>query len=152
MGEILAASPPLADDYGHILLSYALTTGRADNHIEHGPLRRGVYWGIGRLALADAAVCLPAVALLLQGLRDEDMPCRGVAAWALAGLARRRALPPDIRPALAGALSGLEDNAAVCEVLQGTEFLILNVADLAASLRATLNNLPCAAASSPARR
>jgi hypothetical protein len=41
MGEILAASPSLTEEYGHILLSYALITGRADNHIEHGTLRRG---------------------------------------------------------------------------------------------------------------
>ena len=89
MGEILAQSPRLAEDYGRILLSYARQTGKADNYIDHGPLRRGVYWGIGRFALTHEKMRPLAVTLLAQGLRDDDLPARGVAAWALGQVALR---------------------------------------------------------------
>lgn len=87
MGCILAQSPRLAGEYSHILISYIYDTGREDNFIDHAPLRRGVYWGIGHLAAANAAAAQPALPHLLKGLEDEDLSIRGMAAFAVAQLA-----------------------------------------------------------------
>jgi hypothetical protein len=44
MGEVLANSPDLANEFKSILFSYLDTGG---NHIEHEILQRGVIWGVG---------------------------------------------------------------------------------------------------------
>ena len=87
MACILAESPALAREYGRILLSYGHDTGREDNFVEHAPLRRGVYWGIGRLAAADASLAKPALPHLIAALGDGDAGVRLMAAFALWQLA-----------------------------------------------------------------
>ena len=87
MGCILAESAALAKEYGRILLSYGHDTGREDNFIEHAPLRRGVYWGIGRLAASNAAAAKPALPQLIKALGDKDAGVRTMAAFALGQLA-----------------------------------------------------------------
>ncbi len=94
-GEILACHPRLADEYHRILVSYVRETGKDDNYCDHAPLRRGVYWAIGRLA--QERPDLPgfvetATPALLAGLADCDLPARGTAAWALGVLATPAAL------------------------------------------------------------
>lgn len=121
MGEILAQSPRLAAEYGRILLSYARQTGKADNYIDHGPLRRGVYWGIGRFALAHVSARPLAVALLAEGLHDEDQPAGGVAAWALGQVAAQGKISGQEREAIAVSLQDMTAVSVECEVLQGEE-------------------------------
>lgn len=121
MGEILAQSPRLAAEYGRILLSYARQTGKADNYIEHGPLRRGVYWGIGRFALVSPPARPLAVALLAEGLHDEDRPAGGVAAWALGQVAAQEKISGQEWEAISVSLREMAGASAVCEVLQGEE-------------------------------
>ncbi len=84
MGEICARDPALAAEYGRIALSYLRDTGKADNYVEHGPLRRGAYWAAGRIAAACPPLREAAWPLLLRGLTDEDIPSRGIAAWGIA--------------------------------------------------------------------
>ncbi len=100
-GEILACHPRLADEYHRILVSYVRETGKDDNYCDHAPLRRGVYWAIGRLA--QERPCLPgfaetAVPALLAGLADCDLPARGTAAWSLGVLSAPEALPACCAP------------------------------------------------------
>lgn len=95
-GEILACHQGLAGEYHRILVSYARDTGMDDNYCDHPPLRRGVYWAIGRLAQAGfrpSAFTATAVPALLTGLADGDLPARGTAAWALGMLSAAEALP-----------------------------------------------------------
>jgi len=79
MGEIMACSPLLAEEYGFMLVSYLRPGG---NYIEHPMLQRGVLWGFGRLAherperVADGACLLPPY------LAAEDPALRGLAAYA----------------------------------------------------------------------
>lgn len=84
--EILARSPRLCKEFAHVLLSYIVDTGRDDNFCDHGVLRRSCYWAVGRLAQAHPEIEIRARSWLLRGLMDEDIPCRGMAAWALAQL------------------------------------------------------------------
>jgi hypothetical protein len=46
MGEIMAQNRALADEYGHILISYM----REECYLELLPLQRGLMWALGRLA------------------------------------------------------------------------------------------------------
>ena len=88
MACILANSPPLSREYSRIFFSYGYETGKEDNFIDHAPLRRGVYWGMGRIAQSDPATASAALLHLAAALGDEDRPIRGYAAWALAQLAK----------------------------------------------------------------
>lgn len=87
MGAILARSPELTKEYGRVFLSYGYETGKDDNFLDHAPLRRGVYWGIGRLAEASPEAALPALPHLVAALKDDDRFICAMAAWALDGLA-----------------------------------------------------------------
>ncbi len=99
MGEILARSPRLADDYHRIFLSYVQDLDTDCTFIDHAPLRRGAWWGIARLAEARPDLARLALPELRQALSDCDAEARGLACLALAR----------IRPELdAGLLSRLE--------------------------------------------
>ena len=87
MGCILAESKSLAREYSRVFLSYGYNTGREDNFVDHAPLRCGVYWGIGRLAMSLPELAAPALPHLVTALQDEDRQASGMAAWAFAQLA-----------------------------------------------------------------
>lgn len=87
-GEILAAQPVLAGEFHRVLASYIndrdCATG--DNFLELCPLRRGVYWALGRLAEASPRLVLPALSDLLLAFEGDDPQSRGLAAWAVGSL------------------------------------------------------------------
>ncbi len=87
-GEVLANQPALAAEFHKVLASYInerdCATG--DNYLELCPLRRGVYWGLGRLAHARPDLALVAFDDLALALTGDDPESRGLAAWALAPL------------------------------------------------------------------
>ena len=93
MGEVMANHSRLAEDYNRMLHSYIRETGDDDNFLDHPPLRRGVYWGIGRLAKERPDLMKNATRSLLLGLEDEDHHGRGIAAWALGILGAKEAAP-----------------------------------------------------------
>jgi hypothetical protein len=84
MGEITARHAGMADEYGHILLSYLAEDG---NYLEHEVLQRGALWGCGRLAHARPERVKPAAGRLFPFLASADPYHRGYAAWALRPLA-----------------------------------------------------------------
>ena len=86
MAEILASHRGLAEEYHRILISYVRDTDKDNNFCDHAPLRRSCFWAVGRLAQAWPDLARGAWEPLLAGLRDEDVPCRGAAAWALGQL------------------------------------------------------------------
>ena len=90
MGECLARSPRLADEYGCILISY-LHPGR--NLIEHPALQEGVLWGFGRLAHARPAMTADCGEILSPFLSCAEAAMRGLSAWASAPLADVRLMP-----------------------------------------------------------
>ena len=87
-GETLASQAALAREYHRVLASYInereCETG--DNYLEHCPLRRGVYWAVGRLAEAWPELARPALDDLCLALNGEDPESRGLAAWAVGSL------------------------------------------------------------------
>ena len=79
MGECLARSERLADEYGCILLSY-LHPER--NFIEHPALQEGMLWGVGRLAHARPARIADCAELFVPFLGSPQAALRGLSAWA----------------------------------------------------------------------
>jgi hypothetical protein len=139
MGEILGASPALAAEYSRIFLSYGYETGKDDNYLDHPPLRRGVFWGMGRLAGANPVLAQPALPHLAVALDDDDLPARIMAAWALRELvlaSPQGAIDPDaLRSAQKAALlarekalqTGVAD--AETEIFDGQAIVALRLGD-----------------------
>lgn len=88
MGSIVAQSPIIAEEYERITISYIIDTGKSSNYIDHGPLRMLSYWAIGHVARHRKEALWQALPWLVVGLeKDDHLPCRGMAAWAIAQLA-----------------------------------------------------------------
>ena len=77
MGEILARHKGLAQEYAHILVSYARLDG---NYLEHEMLQRGLLWGIGRVAQLRPDFLQNSVQHLIPYLRSKDSTVRALAA------------------------------------------------------------------------
>jgi hypothetical protein len=84
MGECMARSDRLAEEYGCILWSF-LHPER--NFIEHPALQEGVLWGVGRMAHARPAQPADCAQLLRPFLCSPEAALRGLAAWACGPLA-----------------------------------------------------------------
>jgi hypothetical protein len=80
MGEIMACHDGLAEEYAHILISYARKDG---TFLDYELLQRGVVWGLGRLGQEKPHLLGDAIPHLAAFLEAEDATVRGLAAWAL---------------------------------------------------------------------
>jgi HEAT repeat protein len=76
MGEILANHKGLAEEYAHVLLSYAREDG---NYLELPILQRGLLWGIKRLSQVRPHLIQDAAPYLSQYLQSEDNEVRSLA-------------------------------------------------------------------------
>jgi hypothetical protein len=86
MGEIMARSARLAEEYGCILISFIRPGG---NFLEHKDLQKGVLWAVGRLAHARPKLLTACVDLLHPYLESDHADLRGLAAWACGPLVDR---------------------------------------------------------------
>jgi hypothetical protein len=84
MGDTLASSKRLADEYGGILISYIRPDG---NYLEHEILQRGALWAVGRLAHSRADLLSGCARLLLPYMQSNDAALRGLSVWAAGPLA-----------------------------------------------------------------
>ncbi len=92
MGEIMAGSRRLAEEYGCILASYIQPGG---SYIEYDILQRGILWGLSRAAHAWPDLMTGIPPLLTPFLESSDPMLRGLAAHAV------EKLPKDpVRPML----------------------------------------------------
>ena len=80
MGEIMAASPKLAKEYAHVLVSYLREDG---NFLEHDMLQRGVLWALARLAGVRPQLLQNFGVYILPYLQSDDPALRGLAAKTL---------------------------------------------------------------------
>lgn len=84
LGETLARDGRLAGEFHRLLASYVRQEARGEgNYLEHVPLRRGVYWALGRLAQARPELVAGEADSLLAALADGDAANRALAAWTL---------------------------------------------------------------------
>jgi HEAT repeat protein len=119
LGAILARHEGLAEEYAHILLSYAREDG---NYLEHEVLQRGLLWGIGRLAEVRPRLLPDAGRHLVPYLKSSDAAARGLAARA-AGFLRIASARPSL-------LEMEADEAPVVTFMHG-KVVNIRVADLA---------------------
>jgi len=119
MGEIMARSSKLADEYASLLVSYIDKEG---NFLEHEILQRGVLWGLGRLAHARPGILEHATPFLFPYLQSEDAIHRGLAAWAAGALDTGLAKP---------SLQILVTDEAAIKIFLGNRLVERTVAQLA---------------------
>jgi HEAT repeat protein len=120
MGEILAAHGGLAQEYAHLLLSYAREDG---NYLEHEGLQRGLLWGIGRLAEKRPELVRGSAATLMPYLESQDGVIRGLSARLMGLLQVKNAQP---------ALRKLAKDGFSLVILVETHLNTVRVKDLAA--------------------
>ena len=123
--ECLAQNALLAKEYHRILESYIMDTKQEDNFCDNNILRRSCFWAVGRLAQERPELCLGARSWLVKGLEDEDMPCRGMAAWALTQLPQSLMDAPHLRR-----LAEL-GQTELCSLFDGDTVYEMTVSDLA---------------------
>jgi len=104
MAEAMLHHGRLADEYCHILVAFMREDGF---YLEYSPLQRGLMWGLARLAGKRSKLLLEKNAdeYLLPYLQEKDDTVRGLAAYALATLASKKAChglreAPDLPPSV----------------------------------------------------
>ncbi|MDP2848525.1 MAG: HEAT repeat domain-containing protein [Humidesulfovibrio sp.] len=123
LGESLARHRRLAGEFNRVLASYVRQEVRGEgNYLEHAALRRGVFWGLGRLAQSFPELVAGEVPALLAGLADEDGANRGLAAWVLGLLGAAQA---------ADGLAALADDASEVALFLDGELLRTTAGSLA---------------------
>ena len=122
MGETMANSKSLADEYAAILVSYIRPDG---NYLEHEDLQAGVLWGIGRLAHARPAHVTDAAPFLCAYMESDRSALRGLAAWAAS------ALPSDHTDAC---MKVLQDDTSVVKIYRGAGLEVFRICDLVTGL------------------
>ena len=122
MAEAMINSKLLANEYNRMLHSYVRETSDDDNYLDHPPLRRGVYWGLGRMAGKYPDLMAPSVRALSWGLVDEDGEGRGLAAWAIGFLGTAANIP---------ALKTMLDDDTQVELFDNRSVCCTSVAHLA---------------------
>lgn len=85
LGEIMARSPLLAEEFANILIAYV---SKCDMALCFAPLRSGAVWGLGRLCQARPQLMRErcAESPLLALTQEDDPLVRGLAVWALGWL------------------------------------------------------------------
>ena len=117
MGEIMARSKKLAEEFWCILISYAQPEG---NFLEHQTLQRGLLWGIGRLAHARPQLLKDTLECLHPFLEDSDPYLRGLASWAAGAFqnAHTQKLLSSLQSDTAELMIYLNQNFVLCTVAQ----------------------------------
>jgi hypothetical protein len=127
MGETLALSQRLANEYSAILLSYIRPDG---NYLEHEDLQPGALWGIGRLAYTRPEKATDAAPFLGEFMKSKRPLQRGLAAWTAGALpleATRRHLellrndPSEFRLYLEGRFYDLQIGQTARKALAGLD-------------------------------
>jgi hypothetical protein len=96
MGEILAGSEFLADEFLPILIAYLREDG---NYQENEIMQRGVLWGVGRTARVYPNKIIHYKQYLLPYLHSKDHGVRGLSAW-ITGLLEMTEAKPTLRKLL----------------------------------------------------
>ena len=138
MAEAMARNAALAQEYGHMLISYMREDGEEiwqdGNYLEHPLLQRGLLWGVARLSAACPDVLLergvgPDV---LPYLKLADASIRALACIAAGNLGLQAAKP---------ALSELANDTATVTLYAEGRCINTTVAEQAKNALEKLNNL-----------
>jgi hypothetical protein len=120
MGEAMARSGGLAEEYCRIVISYLQPGG---NFLEHEVLQQGVLWAMGRLAHARPELLQSATPLLRPFMQSGDTTLRGLAVWAAGPLAPKTLVP---------ILEKLQNDFSELEIFRQGRLRQFRIKDLAA--------------------
>ncbi|MGE4291666.1 MAG: DVU0298 family protein [Desulfovibrio sp.] len=130
MAEAMRCNARLAREYHSILASYIYCEEGCDgNFLDHPELRRGVFWGLGRLAGERPELVRKDARFLVAALREEDGSNRGLAAWTLGLLRTDEA--GEVREQAREALGALVDDAAEVRLFRNGDLEVWSVGELA---------------------
>jgi hypothetical protein len=142
LGETLARHGRLAGEFHRVLASYVREETRGEgNYLEHPGLRRGVYWGLGRLAMNFPRLLAAERGTLLAGLADEDRGNAALAARVLGILdpgEGPEAGAPEIRQAVAALADSLADDRTELALFEDGELKRATAGELARQALARL--------------
>ena len=121
MGDAMARSVRLADEYAHMLVSYIRPAG---NYLEHPELQKGLLWAMGRLAYQRPGHVQAAALDLLPFFESSDPEHRGLAVWTAGALTTASLLP---------AVKRLENDTALFTIYEDGDFHKSTVGESAVS-------------------
>ena len=122
LGEIMARSHRLAEEYNFLLISYINPEG---NYIEYDMLQRGVLWGLGRLAHVRPQLVQQAPPLLIPYLHSPDDIVRGLATWVAGAFENCQELHPLIE--------SLTSDNTVIKLFEDKKLIEISISRLAAA-------------------
>ena len=123
MGETMALSEALANEYAAILVSYIRPEG---NYLEHEDLQVGVLWGVGRLAHARPQHVADAAAYLNAYMESDRPTLRGLAAWAAIALPTARTY---------AGIQALQNDKADITIYRDGSIEVFRISNLVADVR-----------------
>ncbi len=123
MGESMARSASLADEFHRILISYAQEPISGDgNFLDHAPLRWGAYWGMARLAENRPELMQKSEDIFVECASEDDPLSRAVGLWGLISVGNVDSLPP--------VLAGINDQSRIT-LYRGGALCAYRVSELA---------------------
>lgn len=130
MGEAMARSERIAQEFHKILVSYIFCDEECDgNFLEHPELRRDVFWGLARLAEVRPGLVAHGERFLVAALAEDDPYNRAHAARVLGLIGARAARD---------AVAGLADDPAGVRTFRDGEIRDTTVGTLASEALAAL--------------
>ncbi len=137
MACAMALNEKLAQEYHTILASYIYSDKDCDgNYLDHPELRRGVYWGLGRLAKHRPKLVEHATRFLEQGCSEQDDHNRGLAARTIGILAQSGSTIPE---STKKAVAALTTDKAQMRIYQDGKIKDTSVSTLAAEALSRLS-------------
>lgn len=128
LGETLARHERLAGEFHRMLASYVREEGQGEgNYLEHVPMRRGVFWALGRLSQRFPELTRREAPSLLVGLAEEDAANRGLCAWTLGLACAGQGGPAEVL----AALGSLRNDPATFDMFLDGELVSASVGGLA---------------------
>jgi hypothetical protein len=122
MGEAMFQNEKIAKEFHKILASYIYCDEKCDgNFLDHPELRRGVFWGLARLAENRPEMVSHGERFLLAALDDTDAYNRAYAAWVLGRIKAASALER---------LSAMADDATEIRTYRDHELVDTTVGEL----------------------
>ncbi|WP_147820976.1 DVU0298 family protein [Salidesulfovibrio onnuriiensis] len=132
MAEVMVHQETLAREFSSILASYIYCDEACDgNYLDHPDLRRGVFWGLGRLAQVRPELVSHAERFLVAALDDGDACNRGLSAWVLGILGAGTAV---------SRLKRMVDDTAVFTVFRNDRLEESTVGDMAREALQAMGN------------
>lgn len=128
LGESLARSPLLAEEYGRLVLSFIKED---ENHLDHPPLLAGALWAVARLLQTRADRLKDSEDPLISYVRHPNALFRALALWGLGAVGTKASL---------SRIEPLEADNAPVRLYRNESFQNTTVSELAQEARSAIRS------------